>query len=271
MRLSTTALLFGILLPFLAACTTEAPRYEGPPRRFESSFENPDDFEGFHMESGENYASRQEQSSEQLVDGDYSHKAWIVGARDSDNESSQGYVPHRAYPTIQFQKTTDGAFQSPCLVSFYIWLDMVLEDRPEGQVDDWFSLATLSPDPNDLWRRTVLVNLAPDGYLRLVHVPSQGQQTHLAQRTDIPFPQKEWVRVDILIDFDAGDGYAKVWQNGEFLSHARVEGGYGYLEQAHFGLYAAAAIAKGIVYNDKLRILEAINPDEVDDLINDNW
>ncbi len=245
----------------IAACATEAPvsRYEGLPRRFESSFESVDDFADFHMESGERYESSQEQSDERVFHGDYSHKAWIIAARDSDNESSPAYLPHRAYPTIQFQKTADRAFRGPCLVSLYVWLDMVLEDRPEGQIDDWFSLATLSPDPSDNWNRTVLANLAPDGYLRLVHVPSQGRQEHIEQR------------VDILIDFDAEEGYATVWQNGEKLSHAKVEGGSGYLEQAHFGLYASAAIAEGVVYNDKLRILEDVNPGDVEELVNNNW
>lgn len=36
----------------------------------------------------------------------------------------------------------------------------------------------------------------------------------------------------------------------------RVSGGEGRLSQAHFGLYASAAINEGIVYNDELTIRE---------------
>ena len=57
-----------------------------------------------------------------------------------------------------------------------MYLDLTLADKPSGSTDDWFSFATLSPDASDMWRRTILVNTAPDGYVRLVHVPEQGRQ-----------------------------------------------------------------------------------------------
>jgi hypothetical protein len=124
----------------------------------------------------------------------------------------------------------------------------------------------------------LLVNITPDGYIKLVHVPNQGEQFRIYQADtlnnpsgDLLFPQKEWVRLDVLIDFNVTNGYAKVWQNGQFISHAEVEGGNGYLAQAHFGLYASAAVSKGVIYNDKLRIQEVANESEAITLVNSKW
>ena len=67
------------------------------------------------------------------------------------------------------------------------------------------------------------------------------------------------------------NGYAKVWLNKQLVSHATVEGGHGKLEQAHFGLYASAALDSGVIYNDKLRIVEVSNEQEATNLLNDTW
>jgi hypothetical protein len=111
-----------------------------------------------------------------------------------------------------------------------------------------------------------------------VHVPLQGQQQRLFQvdslldpTGSLLFSQKSWVRIDILINFDPTTGYAKVWQNGKLISHAKVQGGNGTLAQAHFGLYAAAAIPSGIIYNDKLRIKEIAGESAAISLINAEW
>ena len=148
---------------------------------------------------------------------------------------------------------------------------MNLVDKPSGSIDDWFSFATLSSDSSDNWSRTVLVNITPDGYVRLVHVPHQGEQTYISQTDSLKFPYNQWVRLDILIDFNAAKGYAKVWQNSTLVSYAKVEGGAGLLAQAHFGLYASAAIASGTVYNDKLRIKEVKDEDEAFALVMGSW
>jgi len=166
----------------------------------------------------------------------------------------------------------------PCLVSFWVYLDMNLVDKPTGSIDDWFSFATLSPDSSDNWVRTVLVNIVPDGYVRLVHVPRQGEQEYLFQKSLdndpsglLKFPLRKWVRLDILIDFNASNGYAKVWQDSQLVSYAKVEGGEGLLAQAHFGLYASAAIPSGTIYNDKLRIKEVKDEAEALSLVAGGW
>jgi len=253
------------------------PDTNAPKRSFESSFESESDFAGFYIFPPGDFDSFHEKASDNVYHGSYSHKAWILKAR-ADNNDGAVYLPHRGYPTIQFQKTAGGVFKTPCHISLWVHLAMDLIDRPAGQIDDWFSFATLTPDASDNWSRTVVVNLTPDGYVKLVHVPLQGQQQRIYQanaandpNNSLVFPQKKWVRLDVYIDFSRTNGSAKVWQNGTLVSHATVEGGDGYLAQAHFGLYAAAAIGAGIIYNDKLRIREVSNEQEAFLLVNSTW
>lgn len=67
---------------------------------------------------------------------------------------------------------------------------------------------------------------------------------------------RQWVEIKIYADFARDSGYVKVWQDGILVSHARVNGGNGYLAQAHFGLYAPHSLSRGMVYNDDLIIRE---------------
>jgi len=254
----------------LTSCNDiEEPSYTGPKRTFASSFETIDDFNRFYIVPLGDYDSNEELSSEKVINGKYAHKAWILKARDVNNDGVI-YLPHRAYPTIQFQKTQDGIFRTPCLLSLWVNLDITLIDRPKGSIDDWFSFITLTPDQSDLWTRTVVVNITPDGYVKLVHVPNQGEQNRIFQADTInnpektlKFPYKTWARLDVYIDFDAKNGYAKVWQNGRLVSHALVNGGNGGLAQVHCGLYASAAISSGVIYNDKLIIKEVTNESDI--------
>jgi len=252
----TLFLVFAAIL-FLS-CKTDMTTQIQANRVFETSFEAVSEFDNFYIVTPGDYDSGHELSTDHTVEGTYSHKAWITGPRDSDNDGIL-YTPHRAYPTIQLHKTDLGAFVTPCIITFSAYLDIALEDKPAGQIDDWFSFATLSPDSSDAWSRTILVNIAPDNLLRLVHVPKQGQQEYNFQNTTLEYPYREWVKIAIYIDLSATGGYAKVWQNGTLVSHAEVKGGNGLLEQAHFGLYASAAISAGTIYNDQLSIREVEN------------
>ena len=263
---------------FCGACgKIVPPNYVGPLRTFSTSFESASDFSGFYVVPPGAYDSCHELSSNVVHDGQFAHKAWILAAR-ADNNDGLAYRPHRAYPTIQFQKTSNGVFRTPCLVTLWVDLDLVLVARPHGHINDWVSFATLTPDVSRNWSRVVCVNLGPDGYLRLVHVPRQGQQQHLLQVSHasdptgaLVFPRREWVRIDVYIDFDQTRGCARLWQDGMLVSHAKVEGGRGALAQAHFGLYASAAIPSGTVYNDRLRIAEVSNESEALSLVNAPW
>lgn len=231
-------------------------------RSFESSFESLADFQGFYIVPPGDYDSYHELTTENVHTGHYSHKAWILKARDTTNDG-QVYLPHRAYPTIRLQKTQGGVFKTPCFITLWVNLDILLADRGPGKTSDWFSFMTFTPDTSSAWANVVTVNIAPDGYVRLMHVPRVGEKTTLFQASPsndpsgiLRFPMKTWVRLDVYLDLDSANGLAKVWQNGKLVSSGNVRDRLGTLAQAHFGLYASAMPAAGVIYNDDLRIIE---------------
>lgn len=235
-------------------------------RHFVSSMETLNDFPGMYVITPGTYGSTHQFASDKKVFGRYSHKAWILGANDVNNDSTSGYLPHRGYPTVQFQTTSGGVFNTPCMVTLWVYLDISLSARGTGHIDDWFSFETFTTDPTNNWSRTITINVNPDGYVRLVHVPGQNDQTYIYQATSatdpsgsLLYPMRQWVRLDAYLDFSPTGGYAKVWQNKQLVSYASVVDVNGTLAQAHFGLYASAAVASGTVWNDELRIVEVAN------------
>jgi hypothetical protein len=88
-------------------------------------------------------------------------------------------------------------------------------------------------------------------------VPEHGLGERLLQRTDIPFPQRRWVRITTWLDLDPQHGAAAVWQDGVLVSAARVRGGDGSLDQMHFGLYAAPSLTSATVMNDDIAVYRA--------------
>ena len=223
-------------------------------KEFISSFETAEDFYGFYLTPQGYLGTTFHELSDSIVhSGTYSHKAWISDA----NPPSTTLINnnHRGYPTIQFQNTTEGVFKTPCYITIWVWLDMEFNKNTTGEDNDWFSFATFTDDETDNWSRTVLVNLNHNGIVHLQHTSGQGQQTNIFQTTSLAFPQKEWVELKVYLDF-RNNGYAKVWQNGELVSHANIENITNKLSQAHFGMYAPPQITSGIVYNDDLKIIE---------------
>lgn len=217
-----------------------------------TSFEDAADFSGFYLTPQGHLGTTYHELSDSIVhSGTYSHKAWITGANPASTPFENNN--HRGYPTIQLQKTSEGSFISPCYITFWVWLDMDLQQNEAGGEDDWFSFATFTDDESDNWSRTVLVNLSHDGFVHLQHVPDQGEQEHIFQNTTIPFPQKQWVELKVFLDY-SDNGYAKVWQDGVLVSHAEIRNTGNRLAQAHFGMYCAPQIAAGVVYNDDLKI-----------------
>lgn len=206
------------------AIAHEQPKQAG--RIYSTSFETIEEFNPFYIVPQGDYDSSHELSEENVYAGTLAHKAWILRKRADTNDGP--YLPHRAYPAIQLYKTSQGSFTTPCLVSLWVNLDMTLADKPHGQTDDWFSFITLTPDSSDAWERTVLVNIVHDGYLHLMHVPDQRQQDHIWQASSendsgsLAFPFRQWVKIDVYVDFSEANGYAKVFQNGNLVSHARL-------------------------------------------------
>lgn len=222
-------------------------------REFISSFESVNDFDGFYITPQEHLGTTFHELTDSIVhSGIYSHRAWIEGANPPSITENNN---HRGYPTIQLKNTTGGSFTSPCYIKFWVWLDMDLQASTTGGEDDWFSFATFTDDESDNWDRTLLVNLSHDGYVHLQNVPNQNEQEHEFQTSIITFPQKEWVELKVYLNLNNG-GYAKVWQNGQLVSYAKIENITNKLSQAHFGLYCSPQLTTGIVYNDDLTIKE---------------
>ena len=222
-------------------------------KSFSTSFESINDFDGFYISpQGQQGTSFHDLSDSIVHSGSLAHRAWIHGANPPSVTTNNN---HRAYPTIQFQKTASGVFKTPCYVTLWVWLDMELTTAIDGGEDDWFSFATFTDDESDNWSRTVLVNLSHDGFVHLQHTTGQGKQSYLFQTTEVTFPQKEWVELKVYLDFDE-EGYAKVWQNGELVSHAIVDNIENKIAQAHFGLYCPPQMTSGMVFNDNLLIEE---------------
>lgn len=218
---------------------------------FNSSFETIADFSEFYITPQGHLGTTFHELSDSIVhSGTYAHKAWIDGANPPSITENNN---HRGYPTIQLQKTSGGSFVSPTYITFWVWLDIDLQASTTGGEDDWFSFATFTNDESDNWDRTILVNLSHDGYVHLQNVPQQNEQEHEFQTSSITFPQKEWVELKVYLDLRSG-GYAKVWQNGELVSHAKISETTNRLSQAHFGMYCSPQLTSGVVYNDDLSI-----------------
>ncbi|MBU4205127.1 hypothetical protein KKH26_03060 [Patescibacteria group bacterium] len=145
-----SGLITGIVILIVSGISTNRPEQKGEPRIFQTSFESVDDFNGFYIVPQNHLnSSTHELSSEKVHGGSYSHKAWIYDT----NEPSTIILNnnHRAYPTVQLQKTPGGSFKTPVMITFWVWLDVNLSKRsPENE---WFSFATLTQDPSDKWSR----------------------------------------------------------------------------------------------------------------------
>lgn len=243
-------------------------------REFKSSFEAEAEFyPQFYVVPPGQYGSTHTISTEHVRTGLYSHKAWMTQANDSNNDSGHGYLPHRAYPTVNFWKTAQGSFKGPCLLRLYVMADIQLQNRGLGQINDWFSPITVSPNEDDVWARVVTVGINPDGIPRLVHVPVQGAQSYIFQTSTIFFPWgfAKYTRFDLYIDFDPDHGKAKLWMDGALVSSGFVQGGNGKLANFHAGLYASAAtrfardgVSPGTVFNEDLDIIEVSGEAEAD-------
>ena len=116
MQILSRIMLFFSIIPFVSCVNFATPTYTGSLRSFETSFETASDFDGFYIVPPGDYDSNHELSTDTVYSGTYAHKAWILNARAQNNDGIV-YLPHRAYPTIQFQKRPDGIYRTPGLVT----------------------------------------------------------------------------------------------------------------------------------------------------------
>ncbi|NCA66567.1 MAG: polysaccharide lyase [Clostridia bacterium] len=250
-NIAKTIITILVILFCISGCAGKRIEVEGKNRTVNFSFETVEEFSNYYIVPQDYKNTTHSLSTEQVYKGNYSHKAWITGAYDESTIFTNNN--HRAYPTIQLHKDTDGAFVAPCLITLYLWADMVL--KPHSPENQWLSFATFTGDASDNWLPVVCVNLSYDGYVHLMHVPTQGKSEYIYQNAELTFPMREWVQLQIYFD-NRVNGYIKVWQNGVLVSHAALDNGNGLLSQAHFGLYAAPSVDNGVIYNDDLTISE---------------
>lgn len=249
----TALLVFALFLSACGNSPTSSSQSPGPdpqlsPRTFQTSFESVDDFQGFYIVPQNHKGSASHELSSAVThSGNYSHKGWIYATNPPSTVTQNNN--HRAYPTIQLYKTAGGAFKTPVLIEFWVWLDLNLSPG------EWFSFATLDHTTSDSWD-AVLVNLSDQGFVHLMHVPYIGQGDRAFQTSTITFPRRQWVKLTISLHFDSSNGYASVWQDDQLVSQAAVKRGTGFLTQAHFGLYAPPSMSSGVIYNDDLLIIE---------------
>jgi hypothetical protein len=219
------------------------------PRTFVSGFESINDFRGMYI-SPQTASTRHALVSSPRRRGKLAHCGWLTGP---GSTADVGGPNHRGYPTQQLYKLPGGGFATPAVVDLWVWADVQMK------FGEWVSLATLSPDATDAWSRVVTVNIDPGGWLNVFHVPNNGQH-EVEYETHKPFPMRKWVHLKITIDFDPQHGFVEVRQNGVKVARAKVNGGSGRLEQAHFGMYAIASMTSGKVCNDDLQITAAATP-----------
>jgi hypothetical protein len=257
---------------------------------YNTSFESISDFNTFYITPQNDLGSSSHTLSNELyMSGNYSHKAWFNGNNDVIKNINTN---HRGYPTIQLYKSRGDEVYDKVLIEFWVWLDIELSNVENKE---WFSFATLTSYSDDLWSRTILINLDSDSIVHLMHVPVQSKNTQdIYQTKDIYFPMKEWVKLKIYVDYtddnEYDNSFAKVFLNEELVSVATfnpridpllinrelwpsclnewdeisidsaedlcgLKYSYG-LAQAHFGMYAPPLLEEGVVYNDDLIIYQ---------------
>lgn len=223
-------------------------------RVWSSNFNSTEEFLPFYITPDGAHGCNHSLSTDNPLEGLYSHKAIIIGANGPNSDNN---LNHRAYPTIALYETIGGSYQMPCRIMLWVWYSIPLGVHV---TNDWFSPITLSDTENNTWGEVVTLSVGPSGYLNWVHTPTFEQSEHIYQASATAggpkFPQNKWVRLDMEIDFDPVNGYAKVWQDGTMVSHAQVLGRARRLTQLHAGLYTSAAVASGTVYNGIIEIEE---------------
>jgi hypothetical protein len=196
-------------------------------------------------------------SSAQVHTGTGSHLGQITAANAADNENS---LVHRAYGYIQFDQMSIGVFRTPVLATVWVWLDLPALVIRNPLIDDWFSFATLSCGTDAAWTGLFTVNLNPQGYAYLYHVPTVGLSNWTYQASAANggpvFPMRQWVKLEIYYYGHAVNGFVRVFQDGVRVSEAPITGGNGTLARVHFGMYASPAVGSGLVYNDDISITE---------------
>jgi hypothetical protein len=151
---------------------------------------------------------------------------------------------HAAYATYRYADKSTGPLASPAYVDFY-FLMQGLTIPSNG----FASIGKFSPNAGTL-TRYITLDVDSNYMLHLNFVPNQsGDTVWLYQNFNNPLPANKWVNITVYMDWSSTNGIAAVWQDGVIQSVANLNGGSGFLQQAHMGLIASGNIGGGTVYN----------------------
>lgn len=187
------------------------------------------------------------QSGEPVFDGDHAYKGWITGlASDS----------HRAYPVIRAD------FPTPLVNTFLVYLDA---DYRRMSRTDWIHFGTwgnhdASTNTGGWALHTMAVR---DRKLEFAHTsPFHGEYIGPTPQPD--FPLRRWVQFTVYLNYQGTAGFVQVWQDGVPMLRAHVSKLGSHpgtrLRTAHWGMYASRSVARGVLYNDDIRICTLIEP-----------
>ena len=206
---------------------------------------NFDSFDQFNDQISEQdiTGTKHEITKENSRDGSFIHKGWITGAHPEN---------HRGYPSINLTKLSGERWES---ISCELWvaLDIALK------AGEWFSFATFGIAPDTMWSRVITVNINSENELHFGHVPFHGEQVPTFVNKNVRFPMGRWVKLNMTLQCMGDVGYCAVWQDDLLIQEAKFEGGCGWIEKVHFGMYASGSVESGTVYNDSLKIYELID------------
>jgi hypothetical protein len=182
-----------------------------------------------------------------IYKGSHAYRGWIT-APAGDN--------HRAYPGIHADDDRNIPYpiQSPFVNTFWVWLDANYAGMASNE---WISLGTWAN--NTAW--VVHTLSVRDRKLRLAHTePFEGEYIGPLPRPD--FPLRRWVRLTVYVEYDGGNSFTQVWQDGVPMLRADYTpptSGTSLL-RAHWGLYAHPGVDFARLYNDENKIWELSEP-----------
>src|SRR6478672_5799673 len=165
-----------------AAPTSTSSKTSTAPRTFRAGFESLDEFAGMYV-SPQTAPTRHALVASPRHSGRKAHCGWLTGPGTTTDRDGPN---HRGYPTVQLWRLPGGGFVTPAVIDLWVWADVTMKRG------DWVSLATLSTDASDHWKRVVTVNLDPGGWVNVFHVFEP--DPHITEiETHRPFPMRKWV------------------------------------------------------------------------------
>jgi len=232
-------------------------------------------------------------SNTMQVTGQSSHMAYMYG---TNQVVTGVNTNHRGYPAFEFSKTSIGVLHQSVLIEFYVWTNINIPQINNANIDWISLATFTSYDDIYWPRVYLInMDSTNQLYLMHMPEQEQAVHD-IYQAQNHPMPLQTWVKLSTYIDYTTNNQYGSpfmaLWQDGVLVSaatfnpridvqtyrnlpnapscltslpagatpaQAEASCGCNYvggLAQAHFGLYAAALLSTGKIFNDDLTISE---------------